>query len=695
MKKLVVLILAMIMSLMSMAQKYISTIPEKGTVILELYTGIHCGACPSGHENAENMKEFEPYDIDIISIHAGVLAVPDEGEEDFRTVYGEKYKEEMGVYGYPSATVNRNFPGKDNVFAKFSSSWRSVSRRESEELSPVNLGVQSIFDDESRTLTITVDLYYTGSHASPLNYINIAFLENGFVSPQSDFDFSSGTNHFYVHNHILRDMITGQWGDEVTETLKGSSVTRTYTYIVPNEYDIEDCEVVAYVSESERNIYNGHTVKANGGSTLIIGELNYSKKYFNGQIAEQSNSTITLTNELPHEETYTMRMDLNSPYGWSSNVTLDGTSVASGSQITIPAGASKSIEIGIIPGNNVGVGSLNLEFTSNTYHATSRALNYTMNVICGVTDLVVSNYSVLHQDGFYRKSLLEAKNETFGMTTREIMIGFALENLLSDVNNIYYNVGKVLSGLNNKTVEVLSDFMDKGGNLMIVGQDIGWDNFSENESAFGTDVQRNFISNYLHADYLADGTEENDLVTAVTEDPYFGTCSNVGFDESSSSYSPSTSPEELAPINEGKAIFNYNNGSKIGGIRAETEDYKMVYLGFGIESMSDEELAYAIVGKVHDWFYDLLIPMEPTEDLITSIFPNPTSSLLNVTFEEGLSSNRKVKMTDVNGIVVLEESLSDDQYDIRLNIENLISGMYIIELTTNDGLLLTEKIIVH
>ena len=53
------------------SQTIVSTSPENKNVILEEYTGIHCGFCPQGHAIAQGLKESNPEDFYVINIHVG------------------------------------------------------------------------------------------------------------------------------------------------------------------------------------------------------------------------------------------------------------------------------------------------------------------------------------------------------------------------------------------------------------------------------------------------------------------------------------------------------------------------------------------------------------------------------------------------------------------------------------------------
>ena len=53
---------------------------------------------------------------------------------------------------------------------------------------------------------------------------------------------------------MLRHLLTGQWGDDITSTTTGSLFQNTYTYTIPSDlngvvYDLFNLEVAVFVSE--------------------------------------------------------------------------------------------------------------------------------------------------------------------------------------------------------------------------------------------------------------------------------------------------------------------------------------------------------------------------------------------------------------------------------------------------------------
>ncbi len=252
-----------------------STTPSNRNAVLEDFTGVRCGYCPDGHVKAKAAADANPGKFIILAVHAGPYASPSTGWANFTTSFGEAIDDQASVSGYPAGTINRMLcsdlgvtPQKTGGTAMSRGSWATAGAKVMSMSSPVNIGSKATFNSATRELTVKVDLYYTADQTVQ-NNINVAFLQNKLMSKQSG-DPTSGD--LYEQNHVLRHLLTGQWGEPVTtETKTGSKVSKTYTYTVPADYNgtateggglvkIEDCEVVVFVSQNRTNILTGSLV---------------------------------------------------------------------------------------------------------------------------------------------------------------------------------------------------------------------------------------------------------------------------------------------------------------------------------------------------------------------------------------------------------------------------------------------------
>ena len=249
----------------SIAQNWVSTTPENKKVILEELTGVNCTYCPDGHKRANAIKDNNPDNVFLVNIHAGGYATPRAGQPDLRTSEGNAINSVANPAGsYPAGSVNRF---KTPQWAENRGLWNASANTILSQSSPVNLYVKSFFDRATRELTTEVEVYYT-DNVSSNNKLTVMLTQDGILGPQS-----GGTRYYpenfigdqYIHNHVLRDVITpgGAWGETITETNKGNYTYKKYITSIPESIQnipviFYNLDVVAFISGSDNsNILSG------------------------------------------------------------------------------------------------------------------------------------------------------------------------------------------------------------------------------------------------------------------------------------------------------------------------------------------------------------------------------------------------------------------------------------------------------
>jgi hypothetical protein len=269
------------------AQTLVPTAVLPRNAILEQFTGVNCQFCPDGDQRAVNLINDYPGRVTVINIHSGIFADPNPGQPDYRTPFGDAIDSMAAGIAYPYGTMNRMlFPGTvnqppyfpqnppDNLAIRRPGWWDFAYPHQGAGAlvvlqggnSPVNIGAATIWNSITRELDITVELYYTASEFQP-NKLNVAFVENGLIGDQVGW----GPN--YVHNFVLRDLITGQWGESVTTTSAGTFVSRNYLYTVPAGYNIDSCAISIFVTQNDnKNTHTTITIPAKNGTTVGLYE---------------------------------------------------------------------------------------------------------------------------------------------------------------------------------------------------------------------------------------------------------------------------------------------------------------------------------------------------------------------------------------------------------------------------------------
>lgn len=250
----------------SFGQTIVPTTPQNKNVVLEEFTGIYCVYCPEGHVIAQAIKDSNPERVSLINIHVGNFAVPSGSAPDFRTPYGTAIAAQSGLTGYPAGQVNRHvFPGRgmsNGVTAMGRGQWTASANEILAAPSNVNIAVEATLDVQTRVMEIHVEGYYTANSSQTTNLLNVAVLQNNTKGPQT----GGGAGNNYNHMHRLVDLVTGQWGEEISTTTTGTFVDRTFTYTVPADYNgveavLEDMEVVAFITETQQEIPTGSTAR--------------------------------------------------------------------------------------------------------------------------------------------------------------------------------------------------------------------------------------------------------------------------------------------------------------------------------------------------------------------------------------------------------------------------------------------------
>ena len=682
------------------SQNIVVTTPQSRNVVLEEFTGIHCGWCPSGHVIAQGIMDDNPGRVVLINVHAGGYAVPSTGEPDFRTDFGDSLAMLCGVTSYPSGAVNRHlFTDFSSSLALSRSNWLAASSEILSKSSPVNVGFQSSYNPVDSMLTVDVEVYYRDSVQNSKNYLQVALLENHVYGYQSDA--VNGTTNSYDHKHILRHFLTGLWGDQIDTVAPGTLVSRQYTYKVPADYDIDNCDVAVYVTEDQKEVITGVQAVADSGSvdgstSLYIGNLIApsgiaTEGSSNGDTSFIEIEAVSLLDSISD---FKFKLIKNSPSLWTAGFKIGTAYYTDSTQLSMTLAQIKDIEIYVVP-SSVGLGEYTLTMTS-ILNPNADAREQKVFVISGVTDLVVNNSNNLGDgsdttasiwENNFLNGLSHAGNNAHASTDDKIFKELQLNNAINMVNNVYFNVGWTFPSLTDELVAVFQTFMDNGGNLLIAGQDIGWEAY---EPGYGTSNTRSFYTNYLAAEYISDGSDASSTASYITTDSVFGSLTSssniIGpYDAASTHIYPEViKVKDTATIIGASAFLNYNNSPNlIGGVRYDNGTHKSVYLGIGLEMLEDSLMRKEFIKTAHDWFYHIVSGIA-IDNVFSDfkLYPNPGRDFLNLDLGH-INEIMIVNLFDLKGQRVLGQEISNS--DMRLDIRGLNKGTYMIEISDQKG----------
>lgn len=256
------LLLVCLLPTLASAQTLVGTAPETAAALLEEFTAMNCGNCPAAHAVAEDLAQTHGEELTIIGVHGGGLAIPGTGQPDLRSADGTALWSLFGVSFQPQGMVSRQ-----GLLAH--AQWPAAVADAIAATAPVNIGIASSITAGGELLTVNVELYYTNATAGD-DRIHVAVTEDHITAWQTDY--VNGNHPAYDHRHVLRDLVTPLVGDPVTSTEAGTFVERSFTLMLPAEWNPDELDVVVFVTDGDGPVHQVRSVRADGGSTVGLPE---------------------------------------------------------------------------------------------------------------------------------------------------------------------------------------------------------------------------------------------------------------------------------------------------------------------------------------------------------------------------------------------------------------------------------------
>lgn len=145
---------------------------------------------------------------------------------------------------------------------------------------------------------------------------------------------------------------------------------------------------------------------------------------------------------------------------------------------------------------------------------------------------------------------------------------------------------------------------------------------------------------------------------------------------------------------DGFDIFTYNAGTKVGGVRSETSDYKTVYLGIGIEMIEDDAVRNAVMEATYLYFkgdLDGIAYDQAIQGLLGAANPNPAVNSTVISLSN-IDKNYTLVVTDITGKIMMQDAIAAGTDAYQLMTSDLSSGMYFFYLTDGTQRTQTEKL---
>ena len=248
--------------------------------------------------------------------------------------------------------------------------WTAAAQSMLSEPSPVNVGIQATVDLGSNTLTVDVEVYYTGTQTVSSNKLNVAIVQNNILGPQSGGSSYNPTaidpaTGLYTHNHMLRHMLTGQWGESISNISQGTLYSNSYTWNIPDQIsgypqspriDPTQLAILAYVSEGNEEILSGTEVYPTISSSTTNDAFFVSSSATDIECDPVTNLEVTLRNHGSASLTscdiaYDINGGNTQTYNWTGNLGTGAQELVSIPNVSTNASLTNTVSVSLINPN--------------------------------------------------------------------------------------------------------------------------------------------------------------------------------------------------------------------------------------------------------------------------------------------------------------------------------------------------------
>ncbi len=251
--------------------EYVSKEVSNRNIIIEEFTGRNCPNCPNGHMISSGIVNDNPGRAWSMAIHSGYFTPQTypNFQTDISATFMDPYDDVAGGLGLPAALINRT---TEEALSR--GVWAETAEEVLEQVAECNVDGHVVINPLTRTATITAEVYYTDNSKSNANYLTIVMLQDSIIGEQAYAETNPAQyvgDDLYCHMHVLRDVVTAEWGDIVAPTLQGTFLTKTYEYQIPEiigdpngiAVDLDNISFLAFVTEKYQGVPTRPILNAN------------------------------------------------------------------------------------------------------------------------------------------------------------------------------------------------------------------------------------------------------------------------------------------------------------------------------------------------------------------------------------------------------------------------------------------------
>ncbi|MEI6899457.1 MAG: T9SS type A sorting domain-containing protein [Bacteroidota bacterium] len=566
------------------------------------------------------------------------------------------------------------------------------------DASPIRLIVRETSNGTVRTVKVKVFTVDT-MPAGPFK-IRVGVLERNV-----HYNTPPGSNGEKDFPDVFRKMLPSTAGDAFVPAAIGDSVTMTYTYNLDLAvWDTTKIYTCAFIQkDATKEIINS-------GSTIdphweFVGLGQNFKMGYPGEVKSFHYKVYNLGSA---GENFKFKLKSTHKGSWSANFTVNGNNYNDSVNILVPGRATWDLYVNVTIGADACLGEYAMTVKSLD-NLTFAPVTLKAHTIYGVYEIVINNdggwgdgsgMTPVTFQHYYTDGLDYAGANAYGvldLTSFKKGYGYGC---MQYVTNYYFNVGWSFPAFTDESVAIFTSELNAGKNMLVSGQDVGWDTWTATASGgHGTVNTKAFYTNFLNATFLNDGTTADNTFVAESTDPLYG---SVPQSPVVNMYGGSNFfPDEISATGIGTNIFYYNTTkTKKGGVRATNGTWKTVYISPSMEMIQSNTSRNEIIKISHVWFggspWTGIKPVEgERKSSLGQNYPNPASGNTTILLN-GIDRNMTLQLVDLTGRTLFTEMITSGQSSLTINTSAFANGIYFYQLIGNGKVIDTKKMqVVH
>ncbi|MEE9553796.1 MAG: T9SS type A sorting domain-containing protein [candidate division Zixibacteria bacterium] len=361
----------------------------------------------------------------------------------------------------------------------------------------------------------------------------------------------------------------------------------------------------------------------------------------------------------------------NMPDSWIAYLCIDSLCLPGDSgQVILEPGSSSRISVELYPYAAPGDGEVTVTVRPTSNPDDLKTI--TFRAVTGYSVLLLADGDEENEYRSYYEDALNVAEVEFNYWDKKFS-NFRYTDLLNFQHILSYTGNRTNGLFSDEEIQALTDFLGSGGNLFLTGQ-----------GAASSLQQTAFLNDYLGL-YFVDTYDADPAVDGANNDPIGDGLSF--FITGGDGANNQVEPDQVEADYESYISFIYTDGA-VAGVHKTTENYRTLFLSFGLEAVDNEADRNVIIERTFNWFFETTSTYDNNPEILPNSlalmsYPNPFNASTVISYELPNDNNIVISIYDLLGrkvAILYDGHHPAGEYSLTWNPADIPSGVYFARL---------------